>query len=82
MKRWRPLVFFIVYFSVFVSIPAANQKSTNGYQALLDLHGEFSKFRRPQIVGGIPDYSPAAMKMKEEDLKTFRQRLADINPGG
>jgi hypothetical protein len=82
MKRWSPVFFLIVYFSVFVYVPAADLNPANGYQALIDLHGEFSKFRRLQMVGGIPDYSPAAMKKKEEGLKTFRKRLDGINPGG
>lgn len=31
MKRWRPLIFLIVYFSVFVNVPAAEQNPGNGY---------------------------------------------------
>ena len=80
MNRWRMLVFLIVCLSVFVYVPATDQKPTNGYQALLNLHEEFSKFRRPVMVGGIPDYSRAAMKSKEKGLKAFRQRLDEINP--
>lgn len=73
-------VFLSVCLSIFVYIPATDQKPKTSYQTLLDLHEEFSKFRRPVIVDGIPDYSRAATKSKEKGLKAFRHRLEEINP--
>jgi len=81
MKKTFLFVFLVFYFCVFVfGSASAVQSSANGYQALLDLNVEFSKFRRLQIVDGIPDYSLAAMKSKEEGLKTFRKQLEEIDP--
>ena len=81
MKRTFLFSFFVVFLSIFVygSVLAA-QSQSKGYQALLNLHKEFSEFRRPQMVDGIPDYSRSEMKSKEEGLKTFRVRLEEIDP--
>jgi len=81
MKRLCLFVIFILYLSI-VYVSAAELNPTNDYQALLDLNVEFSKFRRPQMIDGIQDYSRSAMKSKEEGLKIFRKRLADIDPKG
>jgi hypothetical protein len=70
----------ILYFGFYANVPADDLNPEGGYQALKDLHAEFSKFSRPRIVDGIPDYSLAAMKTKEEGLVTFRKRLAEIDP--
>ena len=80
MKGWYFIVFFILFFCVCVCVPAAEQNPTEGYQALLDLNTEFSKFRRPQLKDGITDYSSEAMQAKAEGLLAFRKRLAGINP--
>ena len=82
MKRWRMLVFLIVCLNIFVYVLATDQKPTNGYRALLNLHQEFSKFRRPVMVNGIPDYSRDAIKSREKGLKVFHQRLDEINVSG
>ena len=79
MKRLCLFVIFILILSI-VNIQAAELNPTNDYQALLDLNKEFSEFRRPQMIEGIPDYSRSAMKAKEEGLNTFRKRLEEINP--
>ncbi len=79
MKRLCLFVIFILYLSI-VYVSAAELNPINDYQALLDLNVEFSKFRRPQMIDGIQDYSRSAMKSKEEGLKIFRKRLADIDP--
>ena len=81
MKRTFLFSFFIVFLSIFVYGSAlAAQSQAKGYQALLNLYKEFSEFRRPQMVDGIPDYSRSGMKSKEEGLKTFRVRLEEIDP--
>lgn len=79
MKRLYLFIIFILYLSI-VYVSAAELNPTNDYQALLDLNVEFSKFRRPQMIDGIQDYSRSAMKSKEEGLKIFRKRLLDIDP--
>jgi hypothetical protein len=80
MKGWHFIGFFIFFFCLCVCSPAAQQNPTEGYQALLDLNTEFSKFRRPQLKDGIADYSSAALQAKSEGLLAFRKRLAEINP--
>ncbi len=82
MKGCRFLIFIVLYFSVLFCIPAAEINPTTGYQALLDMNTEFSKFRRPQMIDGIPDYSPAAIQTRTVGLLAFRKRLAKIDTGG
>jgi hypothetical protein len=43
------------------------------------MYQEFQKFRRPEIIEGVPDYNPAAIQAKEKGLESFRQRLSSIS---
>jgi dipeptidyl aminopeptidase/acylaminoacyl peptidase len=70
---------FVLYASVFLNVMAYSQESSNGHSALIDLYREFLKFRRPEVIDGVPDYSPASIQEKEKGLATFRKRLSEIS---
>ncbi len=74
---WR--VLFVLYVGVFLNIVAFSQSSDDAHQALLKLYQEFVKFRRAEVIEGIPDYSPAVIYAKEKGLESFRQRLSAIS---
>lgn len=57
MNRWRMLIFLIVCLSVFVYVPATDQKPTNGYQALLNLM-QSGKFTLEQSIQFLMDEVP------------------------
>lgn len=56
-----------------------NSKSTN-YKDLVSLFWEFRKFQEPTITNGIPDYSPAIMKLQYSKLQTYQDSLKAIDP--
>jgi hypothetical protein len=71
-------VFFVLYASLFLSMAAFGQNVDDSYQELLKLYQEFNKFRRPEVMDGVPDYSPAAVRAKEKGLASLRNRLNEI----
>ena len=74
---WR--VLFVLYVGVFLNIVAFGKSSDDGHQALVKLYQEFQKFRRPEIIEGVPDYNPVAIQAKEKGLKSFWKRLSEIS---
>lgn len=74
---WR--VLFVLCVGVFLNIAVFGQSSDDSYQALVKMYQEFQKFRRPVVIDGVPDYSPAAIQAKEKGLESFRQRLSAIS---
>lgn len=49
------------------------------FQALLSLHEELTKLRRPAATAGVPDYSPTAMAAQQQALAGLRARLDAID---
>jgi hypothetical protein len=43
---------------------------------------EWRAFQAPKLVGGVPDYTAAAMAAQQKELETFRGRLAAMDPSG
>ena len=52
------------------------------YAQLVQLFAEWRAFNHPAMVGGVPDYSAAAMAAKATRLPMFRARLAAMDPSG
>jgi hypothetical protein len=50
------------------------------YDALVALFHEWREFQRPEVVDGVPDYSPPAMAAQFEELAYWQGRLAAIDP--
>lgn len=71
---------FIFCVIVFLNASACNQSESSSYQELVDLYQEFQKFRRPEVIDDVPDYSKATMQAKEKGLADFRKRLSEISP--
>ena len=49
---------------------------------LLALFSEWRAFQKPKLIGGVPDYSAAAMAAQQQALPAFRQRLQALDPSG
>jgi len=57
-----------------------NAKTTSGkYEDLLEIFQEFRAFQVPDIIDGVPDYSPAAMEKQARGLTLLQQRLASMD---
>jgi hypothetical protein len=52
------------------------------YEDLLSLFSEWRTFQKPKLVGGVPDYTAAAMAAQHRGLASYRRRLAAIDPSG
>jgi hypothetical protein len=50
------------------------------HQDLISLFADWRAFQRPQVVDGVPDYTPAAMAKQARELEEYRRRLAAIDP--
>jgi hypothetical protein len=61
------------------AVPVAR---TANYDDLIALFREWREFVKPNVGGGIPDYSAAAMKAQYAGLDKWRARLAGIDPSG
>ena len=66
------------------TLPAAAQAEAapQGYADMVALYDEFRAFVAPDMVDGLPDYSPAAMARQYEGLRGFQARLAAIDDSG
>jgi Bacterial protein of unknown function (DUF885) len=62
--------------------PAVAPASSARYEDLLTLFKEWRAFQRPRLVGGVPDYSVAAMAAQHAALPDLQARLAAIDPSG
>jgi hypothetical protein len=70
---------FVLFAGVFLNIASMGLDSNDGHQALVELYQKFQKFRRPEIIDGVPDYSPAAIQAKKKGLTTFQKRQSEIS---
>ncbi|HMA17906.1 MAG TPA: hypothetical protein VKS03_05670, partial [Thermoanaerobaculia bacterium] len=52
------------------------------YEDLVSLFGQWREFQRPRLVGGVPDYTPAAMAAQHRELASWQRRLAAVDPSG
>lgn len=81
-RKW---FYLVVVFGAFVfcsiGLPAYGQSSTS-YDDLVKLHQDFLAQRRPAMVEGVPDYTPAAIEARKKALEDFRKRLAAIDASG
>lgn len=59
----------------------AGATSSGAYSDLVALFADWRQFERPALRQNAPDYTAAAMSRTHAALKTYRQRLAALNPG-
>lgn len=62
-------------------VAAQTEQPASGYAALLALYDEFRALTVPEMVRGVPDYTPAAMQRQAERLAGLQQRLRAIDDG-
>lgn len=60
----------------------AAQAPASAYGQLQTLFAEWRAFNRPAMVGGLPDYSAAAMARKAQSLPALKARLAALDTAG
>jgi hypothetical protein len=58
------------------------QPPAAAFQDLVTLNEEFLEHQAIKTTDGVPDYSPEAMKAREDGIPGFRERLKAINPDG
>ena len=52
------------------------------YEELVTLFTEWREFQHPELINGVPDYSPEAMKKQHAALKSWQARLAAFDTTG
>jgi hypothetical protein len=85
MKKNRVLCFGFV-FLLFLGggfSPGSREKKISdasaSYEDLVALFKAWREFQKPEVVDGVPDYSPAAMKEQMQKLPAFQKRLEAVD---
>ena len=76
------LVFVLTVYSCQDSSSRPNRQISTNYEDLISLFRQFRELQKPDVVDGVPDYSPAAMNKQAAELRLFQERLAGIDAGG
>jgi Bacterial protein of unknown function (DUF885) len=50
------------------------------YEDLVALFADWRGFQKPRVIGGVPDYTAAAMSVQQRELPSYQRRLAAIDP--
>jgi hypothetical protein len=85
MRRQFARVFSIIFIISLASgsYPLGREKAAGAggrsYDDLVRLFREWREFVKPEVVDGVPDYSPEAMKAQREKLPSYQKRLAVID---
>ena len=61
------------------TMASAQQQAPATHQQLQALFADWRAFQQPAMVGGVPDYSAAAMARKERDFAAYRARLKALD---
>ena len=59
---------------------AQDAAAAGSYQDLVALFAQWRAFEQPPDLNGAPDYTAATFARRHEELKTYQQRLAAIDP--
>jgi len=62
--------------------PDAGSATPARYDDLVALFTAWRAFQQPKLVGGVPDYSAAAMAAQRHELATYQRRLAALDTTG
>ncbi len=52
---------------------------SSNYSDLVILFNEFREFQQPTVTDGVPDYTIVAMEQQKRNLRTYKDRLAELN---
>jgi len=81
-RFFRVFVFLLAL--VFMSCTSEKKKTevagASDYKDLIGLFEEFREFQQIETTGGVPDYSPTAIKKQYKALKKYQKRLAAMDP--
>jgi hypothetical protein len=69
-----------VCLALLLAAPAAKAAPGGSYDDLVALFKDWRAFQKPKVVGGVPDYRPAAMAAQQKELESYKKRLAAIDP--
>jgi hypothetical protein len=73
------LLVLLLSFSWTAAQPAKAPAAGGSYDDLVALFKEFREFQKPKVTDGVPDYTPAAMKVQRLGLDKLMKRLAAID---
>ena len=81
LKRSKIYGFFLLFSCIF-NIGVVHAGAAESYDDLVALFKEWRDFEAPELIEGVPQYTPAAMQKKEKGLQVFRKRLRAIDTSG
>src|SRR5687767_8105834 len=82
VRRALGLALLVSSAAVIPASPALAASPAPAYRQLVELFADWRAFNEPAIVGGVADYSAAAMAAKATRLPGFGARLAAVDTGG
>jgi uncharacterized protein (DUF885 family) len=88
MSSIEPSVAMSLFVAVVALVGAGGSSASpaparsNRYDDLLSFFRDWRAFQTPKVVGGVPDYTAAAMAAQQRELANYQQRLAAIDPSG
>jgi hypothetical protein len=62
--------------------PSTSVRVGARYEDLVSFFGEWRTFQKPKLVDGVPDYTGPAMAAQQNELASYKRRLAEIDPSG
>ena len=80
-QSWQ-LTFLFVLPLLITSFAAIAQQKKSSFADLTRLFAEWRAFQRPNLIDGVPDYSPRAMSAQHRELPAFQRQLAAIDTSG
>ncbi|MHB8095589.1 MAG: DUF885 domain-containing protein [Candidatus Aminicenantales bacterium] len=78
-KALLTLLVLLLSFSWTAAQPVQAPAAGGSYDDLVALFKEFREFQKPKVTDGVPDYTPAAMKVQRLGLDKLMKRLAAID---
>ena len=78
----RALTLIGLVVTMLLPLTVRSQEAPKGYEALVDLFGQWRAFEPPPRRDGAPDYGTAAMAAQHEGLRALQARLRAIDPSG
>ncbi|MBN8651289.1 MAG: DUF885 family protein [Cytophagales bacterium] len=81
MKNLTAIILILLFISCSKPVET-NAPKAKTYAELETLFKEWRDFQRPMFKDGVPDYSVAAMKKQQEELRAWQQRLQQFDTAG
>jgi hypothetical protein len=80
----RPIPVFLLIFVVLLTgsiscVKNQSESTGNKHEDLVRFFEEWREFQKPQVVNGVPDYTPQAMAEQKRRIPEFKKRQAAID---